>query len=85
MEMSGELHAPVTLPPGETTLSTICVGGLGGPHCWSARYGEAKNLLLLPGIESRLLGHPSHSLVAIPTELSGLWSGDMMSNYLAKI
>jgi hypothetical protein len=45
---------------------------LGGPHSRSGRYGE-KNLLPLPGIEHRLLGCPTHSVVAIRTELSRLF------------
>jgi hypothetical protein len=33
---------------------------------------EAKTLLLLPGIKLGLLGHPTRSLVSVPTEISRL-------------
>jgi hypothetical protein len=40
--------------------------GRSGPN------GEARNILLLPGIELRLLGRSARSLVTIPTEISRL-------------
>jgi hypothetical protein len=42
---------------------------LGRPQSRSGCYGEYKNLLPLPGIESRLLCRPTPSLVTIATEL----------------
>ena len=48
--------------------------GPGGPSR-SERSGVEKNLLPLPGIELRLLGHPASSLVTILTELSRYFSG----------
>jgi hypothetical protein len=44
---------------------------LGGPQNGSEHFGEAENLLLLPGIELRCLIHEACSLVAIVPEL--LW------------
>jgi hypothetical protein len=35
-------------------------------------FGEGRNLLLLPEIEPRFLGHPVLNLVTVPTELSWL-------------
>jgi len=40
MELSVQLEAPATLPPEKR---------LGGPQNMSGRFGEEKNLLLLPG------------------------------------
>jgi hypothetical protein len=45
MEVSGQLHAPVALPPGERAPGT---------HSRSGRSFEKEILLLLPGIEARL-------------------------------
>jgi hypothetical protein len=47
--------------PGEIVPSAYCIGGLSGP------YEEEKCRLPLPGIESRLVGRPVTSLVAIAT------------------
>jgi hypothetical protein len=41
---------------------------VGGPLSRPGPYGEEKSLLSLPRIEPRLLGHPGHRLVAMPTE-----------------
>jgi hypothetical protein len=38
-------------------------------QCRCRRFGEERNLLLLPGIEQQLVGCPVRSLVAIPTTL----------------
>jgi hypothetical protein len=40
-----------------------------GTQSLSGCYGEVKNLVLLLGIEPRLLGLPAHSLVAVPADL----------------
>jgi hypothetical protein len=58
MVESGQLHAPAALPIA-TARST---GGAG-------RYVKEKSLLLLPGIDPRLIGSVARSPVAIPTEL----------------
>jgi hypothetical protein len=47
MEMSGQLQAPASLPPGNYPLD----GRLGRPQSRSGRYGEEKNPLPLLGIE----------------------------------
>jgi hypothetical protein len=41
----------------------------GGPQTQSGRFEEEHNLLLLPGIETRFLGHAAHSLFTIPTTI----------------
>jgi hypothetical protein len=48
MEVSGQFHAPSSLPPGKEPLDSR----LGGPHSRSGRYEEEKNLAL-PGVEPR--------------------------------
>jgi hypothetical protein len=45
--MSSHIHDPTDLPPG---------GRMDGPY---ELYEEEKNVLLLHGIESRILGHPT--------------------------
>jgi hypothetical protein len=42
---------------------------LDGHQCGSGLFGDDKNLLHLPEIESRFLGPPADSLVPIPAEL----------------
>jgi len=32
MDMSGQFHAPATLPPGKKALGTYCIGGWVGPR-----------------------------------------------------
>jgi hypothetical protein len=68
MEVSGQLHAPVTLPPGKQPWYPL-YRGLGGPHSRSEHYGEEKNLLPLPGIKPQILDHGACSLVATRSEL----------------
>jgi hypothetical protein len=43
---------------------------LGEPQSGSERYGEDKNLLMLLGIEPRLLSRPARVLISIQTEQS---------------
>jgi len=50
MEVSGQLHAPASLPPGKSPWYPV-YGRLGGPQRKSGRGGEEKNSPLLPGIE----------------------------------
>jgi hypothetical protein len=63
MEVNGEHHTLAALPPGKH-LPVPLYNRLGGPQKRSGRYGAAKNLLPLLGIDS------ARSLVVIPTELS---------------
>jgi hypothetical protein len=42
MEVSGQLHAPAALPPGERAPGTVLDRGLGGPQSRSGRRGEEK-------------------------------------------
>jgi hypothetical protein len=51
MEVSGQLHALVILPPGSHPWYTLD-SRLGGPQSQSGCYGVEKNLLPLLGIES---------------------------------
>jgi hypothetical protein len=67
MEVSGELHAPVTLPPGKQHL--IPITSLGGPHSRTGFCGEYKNLLSTPEVETQPF---SQYPVTIRTELSRL-------------
>jgi hypothetical protein len=48
--VSGQLEAPAALPPGKE-LHCPLNRRLGGPQSRSGRFGEAKNLLPLSGIE----------------------------------
>jgi hypothetical protein len=43
MEVSGELHAPATLPPGKERPDTHWIGGWVGPQSRSVRCAEEKN------------------------------------------
>jgi hypothetical protein len=67
MEVSGQLHDPAVLSAKETNPVTHCIVGWVGPR---AGLDIVKIILLLPGIEPKLLGRPARSLVAIPTEIS---------------
>jgi hypothetical protein len=48
MEVSGCIHATVTLRPGENRST-------GEPQSKTGRFGEDKNLLSMPGIEPRFV------------------------------
>jgi hypothetical protein len=52
MEMSGQLHAPATLPPGKQLWYQLDIR-LGGPQSSSGLCGVQNKLLPLPGIEPR--------------------------------
>jgi hypothetical protein len=54
-------HDPAALPPGKHRTVIIVEQ--------ARRFGENKNVLLLPGIEPLFLGLPVSSLVSTPTEL----------------
>jgi hypothetical protein len=66
--LSGQLHAPATLP------RYPLYRRVGGSQSRSESYREERerDLLPLPGIEPLLLDPPACSLVAIRTELSRL-------------
>jgi hypothetical protein len=65
--MSGQLHAPAALPPGNCPPCQL-YRRLGGSQSRSGRYGEERNLLPLPGIEPQFLNRSAHSLIAILTQ-----------------
>jgi hypothetical protein len=51
MEVSGQLHAPVALPPGKEAPGTRCIGGwVGPPKAGLDVIDERTFLLPLPGI-----------------------------------
>jgi hypothetical protein len=58
--MSGQLHAPAALPPGERALDTHWIGGWVHP---SAGLDDLEKLKFLTprGLELRPLGRPAHS------------------------
>jgi hypothetical protein len=68
MEMSGQLHVPVALPPGNNP-QYVLYRRLGWPQRQSGHYGEKKVIFLLPGIEALFLCRPAHSLAAIQTSV----------------
>jgi hypothetical protein len=69
MEVSSQLHVPAALPQGKQLPGTDCVGGWLGPRTGMDVVDERNISSLPPGIESRFLGRPADSVVAIPTEL----------------
>jgi hypothetical protein len=69
MEMTGQLHASVTLPLGKGTSFLIRQEAVWATKSMSEWFGEQINLLILPGIEPRFLDRPFRSLFVIPTEL----------------
>jgi hypothetical protein len=57
MEVSGQLHAPASLPlptQGKSPWYPLD-RRLGGPQSWSGRVGEEKNSQLLPGLEPPII------------------------------
>jgi hypothetical protein len=54
MEMSGQLHAPVALPPGKSPLYPLD-RRLGGPQSRLGRGGEGKNSEPLPRLEPPII------------------------------
>jgi hypothetical protein len=60
MEVSGLLHAPAALPPQGNSPQ---YRKLGGSQSHSGHYIKEKNLLPLPGIKPRFLGHSAHNLL----------------------
>jgi hypothetical protein len=50
---------------------------LSGPQSRSGHHGREKNLLPLPGIESRYLSHPSHILAIISIRVKYIYMWKM--------
>jgi hypothetical protein len=59
--VSGQLHAPAALCPGEKTLLTHCTGGWVVPRAGLDTEVRGTILLSLPGIEPRSPGRPVRS------------------------
>jgi hypothetical protein len=58
--MSGQLHAPDALPPGERDPGAHWIGGCVGPRAGPDDMEKGK-FLPPPGLELRSLGHPARS------------------------
>jgi hypothetical protein len=54
MAVSGQLHAPASLPPGKSLWYTLHKR-LGGPQSQSGRGGEEENSQPLPGLEPSII------------------------------
>ena len=70
--MSGQLHVPAVLSPGQndgTHSVWGCVGPTGGGGFW-----VQENLFSFPGIETGLIVRPIRSLLTTPTTLSPLFT-----------
>jgi len=69
MEVCSPLYSPTDLSPGIRTLGTHCIG-----DCLGTRTGpdivEKRHSLAMPGIKIQNFGHPTHSLVSVPSEPS---------------
>jgi hypothetical protein len=79
MDVSGQLHAPVVLPLGNSPRYPLN-RRLGETQSRYALYGEKNISFPLLGIEPRLLIRPALSLVAIPTDLSRLPENNVRKN-----
>jgi hypothetical protein len=66
--MSGQLYFPAALSLEKKDRYSLS-WRLGMSQCRCGRFGEERNLLLLLGIEQKLVGCPVRSLVAKPTTL----------------
>jgi hypothetical protein len=71
MEMSGQLRATATFPPGKVPHRHPLNMKFGGFQSRFGSFGEEKDPMLRPGIELRFLGYHVRSLVTIPTTLPG--------------
>jgi hypothetical protein len=58
--VSGQLHAPAALPPGERAPATHWIVGWVDPRAGLDDV-EKRKFLTLPGFELRLLGRPARS------------------------
>jgi hypothetical protein len=61
MAVSGQLHAPAALCPGETTFGVHCTGGWVGPRAGLDREARGNILSPLAGNEPRSPGRPASS------------------------
>jgi hypothetical protein len=55
LEISGQLHVPAALTPGKEPLVPI------GKECWIGPRTGLDDVLTLPGLELRSIGHPASS------------------------
>jgi hypothetical protein len=69
--MSGQLHAPAALPPGERAQDIHWIEGWVDPRTGLGNL-EKRKFLTLPGLELQPLGHLACKSVTIPTTLSRL-------------
>jgi hypothetical protein len=58
--VSGQLHVPAVLPPGERAPGTHWLGGWVDPRA-GLDDAEKRKFLTLPGLELRPLGRPANS------------------------
>ena len=65
VEVSAQIHAAAALAPDKEPQHTE--NKAAQVHTRSTYFGEERIPLHLPGIESRLLGRPTHSIVTIMT------------------
>ena len=68
--MQGNVQCPCRLNP-QDKAAWKQFDRKGGPHRWSGRHREYKDVLLLPTFELRFLVCQARSLVVIPTEITG--------------
>jgi hypothetical protein len=68
--MSGQLHAPAALPPGERAPGTHWIGGWVDPRA-DLDDVEKKKFLALPGFEFRFLCRPARSQSLYPQRYPG--------------
>jgi hypothetical protein len=84
MKVSSKIHAPPVFISRETNPGTHCTRDLVGPQSQSGRYGEEKNMLLLPKIEPRFHGRSACSLVSILYELASKYEYSNIHNTLKR-
>jgi hypothetical protein len=58
--VSGQLHVPAALPPGERASATHWIRGWVDPRAGLDDM-EKRKFLILPGLELRILGRPARS------------------------
>lgn len=81
MEASGQLQAPVTLTAGRSSQDPLDKR-LGGLEGWSWQFGDHKNVLPMPALETPTLSRSLSNLVTVLAELAGVdWNrcDDMVS------
>ena len=72
MDVSGQLHTPVTLPLGMCLQQPLHGRSMRDQHSWSGCFGEQRYLLFLLQIEPWLLSCPACSLITTLTTVSQL-------------